>query len=63
MAGDSQLHNYVLRRYYKHKEILTDPYCIKISEDFKQYCQEKSYSKVTIIHHVKQSAYFTNPCF
>ena len=58
MVGDFQLHHSVLRRYYKHKEILTDPYYIVISDDFQQYCEEKGYSKVTIDHYVKQSAYF-----
>ena len=58
LVGDFQLHHSVLRRYYKHKEILTDPYYIVISDDFQQYCEEKGYSKVTIDHYVKQSAYF-----
>lgn len=58
MVGDFQLHHSVLRRYYKHKEILTDPYYINISDDFQNYCKEKGYSKSTIDHYVKQSAYF-----
>ncbi|QNK89829.1 tyrosine-type recombinase/integrase [Sporosarcina sp. resist] len=58
MIGDFQLHNTVLRRYYKHKEILTDPYFIDISSHFKQYCTEKDYSNVTIDHYVKQSERF-----
>lgn len=58
MVGDFQLHHSVLRRYYKHKEILTDPYYIVISDDFQQYCKEKGYSKVTVDHYVKQSAYY-----
>jgi integrase/recombinase XerD len=58
MIGDFQLHHTVLRRYYKHKEILTDPYFIEISNRFKQYCVDKGYSKVTIDHYVKQSARF-----
>lgn len=56
--GDFQLHHTILRRYYKHKEILTDPYFIEISGRFKQYCINKDYSKVTIDHYVKQSARF-----
>ncbi len=58
MIGDFQLHHTVLRRYYKHKEILKDPYFITISHRFKQYCIEKDYAKVTTDHYVKQSARF-----
>ena len=58
MIGDFQLHHTVLRRYYKHKEILTDPYFIEISSRFEQYCADKEYSKVTTGHYVKQSARF-----
>lgn len=58
MVGDFQLHHTVLRRYYKHKEILTDPYFIEMSNRFKQYCVNKEYSKVTTDHYVKQSARF-----
>ena len=58
VIGDFQLHHTVLRRYYKHHEILTDPYFIEISRRFKQYCLGKDYSKVTIDHYVKQSARF-----
>ena len=41
MLGDFQLHHTVLRRYYKHKEILTDPYFIEIRNRFNQYCVNK----------------------
>jgi integrase/recombinase XerD len=58
LIGDFQLHHTVLRRYYKHKEILTDPYFITISEQFKIYCAHKGYSKVTIDHYINQSARF-----
>ncbi len=58
MIGDFQLHQTILRRYYKHKEILTDSYFITISNRFKSYCSGKGYSKVTIDHYVKQSARF-----
>lgn len=63
MIGDFQLHFTILRRYYKHKEILTDSYFIKISNRFKQYCVDKEYSKVTIDHYVKQSARFMDYLF
>lgn len=58
MLGDYQLHQTVLRRYYKHKEILKDPYFIEIRARFKQYCIDKDYSTVTIDHYVKQSSRF-----
>ena len=58
MIGDFQLHHTVLRRYYKHKELLTDSYYIGISKGFKKYCEHKGYSKVTIDHYVKQSERF-----
>jgi len=58
MIGDFQLHQTVLRRYYKHKEILTDPYFITISNRFKSYCVGKDYSNVTIDHYVNQSERF-----
>ncbi len=58
MIGDFQLHHTVLRRYYKHKKILTNPYFIGISSHFRQYCADKGYSKVTTDHYVKQSVRF-----
>ena len=58
MIGDFQLYHTVLRRYYKHKEILTKPYFVEVSNQFKKSCTEKGYSKVTIDHYVKQSARF-----
>jgi len=58
MLGDFQLHGTVLRRYYKHKEILHNQYFIEIINDFKKYCLDKDYSTVTIEHYTKQSAKF-----
>lgn len=58
MIGDFQLHHTVLRRYYKHKELLKDQYYIDISNDFREYCKSKDYSKVTVDHYVKQSERF-----
>ena len=63
IIGDFQLHHTVLRRYYKHKEILTDPYFIEVNSRFKHYCVNKEYSKVTIDHYVKQSARFMDYLF
>lgn len=58
MVGDFQLHRTVLRRFYKHRELLTDSYYIDICSDFKKYCECKDYSKVTVEHYVKQSQRF-----
>jgi integrase/recombinase XerD len=58
MIGDFQLHRTILRRYYKQKQILTDSSLISLSNHFKAYCVDKGYSKITIDHYVKQSAYF-----
>ena len=58
MIGDFQLHHTVLRRYYKHIEILTDPYFIQTSSFFKKYCKDKDYCSVTTEHYVKQSERF-----
>ena len=58
MIGDFQLHHTILRRYYKHKEILTEPYFVDISNRFESYCTNKGYSKITTDHYVKQSARF-----
>lgn len=57
MVGDFQLHHAVLRRYLKHKAILTDPFFLEASRQFQGYCEKKGYSKVTTDHYVKQSAY------
>ncbi len=58
MIGNFQLHRTILRRYYKHNEILTDQYFIEIRNRFKECCSNKDYSKVTIDHYVKLSARF-----
>jgi len=58
MLGDFQLHGTILRRYYKHKEILHNQYFIKVINNFKQYCVDKDYSTVTIGHYTKESAKF-----
>ena len=58
MIGDFQLHQTVLRRYYKHKNILTNTIFINISIRFRQYCVESDYSNVTVDHYYKQSTRF-----
>ncbi|HEY9062301.1 MAG TPA: site-specific integrase [Pseudobacteroides sp.] len=58
MIGDFQLHHTVLRRFYKHRKLLADSYYIYISNNFKNYCEQRDYSKVTVDHYVKQSERF-----
>ena len=58
MIGDFQIHNTILRRYYKHHVILTDPYYKQVSHEFTGYCEKRDYSKVTVNHYVKQSERF-----
>lgn len=58
MLGDFQLHGTILRRYYKHKEILHNPCFIEAIDVFKQYCMDKDYSAVTVEHYTKQAAKF-----
>ena len=57
MVGDFQLHHAVLRRYLKHKEILTTPFFVDIRSRFQSSCEKKGYSRVTTEHYVKQSSY------
>jgi hypothetical protein len=59
MVGDFQLHHAVLRRYLKHRELLTDSYFVETSRRFEDYCvSTKDYSKSTVEHYTKQSGYF-----
>ena len=57
MVGDFQLHHAVLRRYLKHKEILTTPFFVDIRSRFQSTREKKGYSQVTTEHYVKQSSY------
>lgn len=47
----------MLRRYLKHKEILTTPFFVDIRSRFQSSCEKKGYSQVTTEHYVKQSSY------
>lgn len=62
MLGDFQLHGTILRRYYKHTEMLHNQYFIEVIGNFKQYCIDKDYSTVTIGHYTKQSTKFLDYC-
>ncbi len=56
--GDFQLHHAILRRYYKHKEFLTDPYYLSVVDQFRRFCNTREYSSITTDHYTKQSAHF-----
>jgi len=58
MIGDFKLHRVILRRYYKHRDILTEPYWIEMATRFRQHCVEKDYSNVTVEHYTKQATRF-----
>lgn len=58
MLGDFQLHGTILRRYYKHKQILNNIYFFDIIVQFKDFCIGREYSTVTIEHYTKQSSKF-----
>ena len=57
MVGDFQLHHAVLRRYLKHREILSTPFFLEMRQRFQEHCMKKGYSQVTTGHYVKQSSY------
>lgn len=42
MVGDFQLHHAVLRRYLKHKEILTNPFFVDLRSRFRIFCEKKA---------------------
>jgi integrase len=58
MLGDFQLHRVISRRYYKHKKILTNPCFMVIKNQFKSYCEDKGYSKITIEYRVNEAVRF-----
>lgn len=47
MVGDFQLHHAVLRRYLKHREILSTPFFLEMRQRFQEHCMKKGYSQVT----------------
>jgi site-specific recombinase XerD len=58
MIGDFQLHQSVLRRYYKQRNLLQNSYFLAIADRFEGYCENKGYSNVTTEHYVKQTKLF-----
>jgi site-specific recombinase XerD len=51
MIGDFQQHGSILRRYYKHKELLQYDEYKAILQNYEYHCRQKGYSKVTQKHY------------
>jgi hypothetical protein len=51
MLGDFQQHGCILRRYYKHKELLQLNEFKKVLHGYQNHCQDKEYTKVTQNHY------------
>lgn len=58
MIGDFQLHHTISPRYHKRKQIISNPYFISISNQFKSYCENKGLYKTVIVSCVTQSERF-----
>lgn len=58
MLGDFQQHGSILRRYYKHRELLHNPEFKSFSLNYQLHCQQKEYSRVTQNHYRKISERF-----
>jgi integrase/recombinase XerD len=53
MLGDFQQHGSILRRYYKHKELLQLDEFKEVLQGYLSHCQDKEYAKVTQNHYRK----------
>jgi integrase len=58
MLGDFQQHGSILRRYYKHKELLHTDTLKELLRNYRNHCQQKEYSRVTQNHYRKISQSF-----
>jgi len=58
MLGDFQQHGSILRRYYKHKELLQTSELKKLLQSYQSHLQQKEYSRVTQNHYSKISESF-----
>lgn len=58
MLGDFQQHGSILRRYYKHKELLQNIEFKEKLRHYESYCRQKEYSKATLNHYRKISETF-----
>lgn len=58
MLGDFQQHHSVLRRYYKHRELLQTDTFIRTLASYVTDCQQRQYSRVTQGHYRKGAEKF-----
>ncbi len=58
MLGDFQQHHSILRRYYKHRELLQNDAFIRTVASFVTDCQRRQYSRVTQDHYRKGAEKF-----
>jgi len=53
MLGDFQQHGSILRRYYKHKQLLQTNEYVELLQNYQNYCLQKEYAKATQNHYRK----------
>ena len=53
MLGDFQQHGSILRRYYKHKQLLQTNEHVELLQNYQNYCLQKEYAKATQKHYRK----------
>ncbi len=58
MIGDFQQHGSVLRRYYKHKELLHHDGFKALLQKYEHHCRQKGYARVTQKHYRDTSEQF-----
>lgn len=58
MIGDFQQHGSILRRYYKHRELLHHDGFKAILQDYEHHCRQREYAKVTQKHYRDTSEQF-----
>jgi len=58
MLGDFQQHHSVLRRYYKHRELLQVGTFIRTLESYVADCKQRQFSRVTQVHYRKGTEKF-----
>ncbi|KJE75270.1 site-specific integrase [Ferrimicrobium acidiphilum] len=58
MLGDFQQHHSILRRYYKHRQLLSSDEFIETLDAYARACQAREYSQVTQAHYEKSAEKF-----
>ncbi|WP_276961721.1 site-specific integrase [Ferrimicrobium acidiphilum] len=58
MLGDFQQHHCILRRYYKHRQLLSSDEFIEALGAYACECQAREYSRVTQAHYAKSAEKF-----